>query len=770
MSRVTFVFFASLLAVLRPAHAQPGIEGYWGYSDIKVRLSTPAIIHTATLDLSPRYYEADTIPPKSSELMNLGQQLTERTQALGYALAGKSPAERKRVLEAYVRLNLRCFGDDYALGKAKIFRLPGNEDIYVVAPHYLERYGRFAEAGMYDAAERSRLRRETPGVEIADAAIEDDQLILKPNLPKAFALHLDIISGEEVGDAAIRETLRACDAVEPRRNVIANYLRYNLARRLIAAGTAGTVYPYVNGPNVAQACLIEARFLLEQVRSESGLLRTAALHKMADVEITRFRLSHESRDEILHLEEGLRLLRLCKEEGDPTAAGSIASTVRNLRSVAYRLSYADLSAYPETRTALACYVNLPDRTSKLRSAPEQLRAEAAWIEKLESLGLRNDAAFVRLAAGFHDAGDKESCGRVLALCPPGDGIVQLMRAHFALERNDRTAAMEHFRMAEVDLRAKANRHFAVISEHFEYGLNDETKRMYGRVLVEQASLLMLAGDFLGAARKLRLSGMDLFNQAYVQGCLLTTQELHELAEEENPQVRYVFQYGWNNAEEKGPMARRDASGVSFQDDIDGVYYSSARATLARRLLQEGRFREALRYWEWNSLPDARAYVEQMTVATDASKPQQERGLAYWHAAMILRENPSLWSCPSGHELVDGVFIPRNAMANRASSKDLSKVGAAEHARIEAAKQWTSPRNSSFRYGVAEHCQKAAELLQGEQSAYVLWFGALCLAYIDHEAAEPMRQKLLHGYGTTKIGRQAIAAKGLPKHVEAPEMK
>ena len=770
MSRVTFIFFAALLAVLRPAQAQPGIEGYWGYSDIKVRLSTPAIIHTATLDLSPRYYEADTIPPKSYELMNLGQQLTERAQALSFALAAKSPAERKRILEAYVRLNLRCFGDDYVLGKAKVFRLPGNEDIYVVAPHYQERYGRFAEAGMYNAEERSRLRRETPGVEIADAAIEDDQLILRFHLPKAFALHLEIISGEQVGDAAIRETLRACDAIDPRRNVIANYLRYNLARRLIAGGVAGTVYPYPNAPNVAQACLIEARFLLEQVRSESGPLRTAALHKMADVEITRFRLNHESQAEILHLEEGLRLLRLCKEEGDPTAVGSVASIVRSLRSVAYRLSYADLSAHPETRTALACYVNLPDRTSKLRSTPEQLRSEAAWVEKLETLGIRNDSAFIRLASGFHDVGDKESCLRVLAFCPPGDGIVQLMRAHLALDRNDRTAAMDHLRMAEVDLRAKASRHWAVISEHFEYGLNDETKRMYGRVLIEQASLLMLAGDFLGAARKLRLSGTDLFNQAYVQGCLLTTQELHELAEEENPQVCCDEPFGWNNEEEKGPMARRDASGVSFQDDIDGLRYSSARATLARRLLQEGRFREALGYWEWNSLPDARAYVEQMAVAKDTSRTHQERGLAYWHAAMVLRENPSLWSCPSGHELVDGVFIPRYAMANRASSKDLSMVGAAEHARIEAAKQWTSPRNSSFRYGVAEHCQKAADLLQGEQSAYVLWFGALCLAYVDHQAAEPMRQKLIKDYASTKIGRQAVAKKGLPRDVEAPEMK
>lgn len=110
------------------------------------------------------------------------------------------------------------------------------------------------------------------------------------------------------------------------------------------------------------------------------------------------------------------------------------------------------------------------------------------------------------------------------------------------------------------------------------------------------------------------------------------------------------------------------------------------------------------------------------------------------------------------------------MANRKGTKDLGIVGPEERTRIDAAQAWTAPRNSFFRYGLAEHCLKASELLQGEQSAYALWFGALALAYIDHQAAEPMRQKLLKEYASTKIGQQALAAKGLPKHIEAPDMK
>ena len=39
-----------------------------------------------------------------------------------------------------------------------------------------------------------------------------------------------------------------------------------------------------------------------------------------------------------------------------------------------------------------------------------------------------------------------------------------------------------------------------------------------------------------------------------------------------------------------------------------------------------------------------------------------------------------------------------------------------------------------------------------------------------EASEPMRQKLIKDYASTKIGGQAVAKKGLPRVVEAPEMK
>lgn len=215
---------------------------------------------------------------------------------------------------------------------------------------------------------------------------------------------------------------------------------------------------------------------------------------------------------------------------------------------------------------------------------------------------------------------------------------------------------------------------------------------------------------------------------------------------------------------------RDTPGVTSHDDIEKKPYSSARTTLARRLLQAGLARESLPYWNFGSRTDAKHYADLLDVAMDTTRTAKERGLAHWHAGLILRKNPDLWACSAGHALVSGEFVPPVVVENRASIKDPTIVGATELARIQAAKAWTSPRNSFFRYGLAEHCLKASELLQGEQSAYALWFGALALAYIDHEAAEPMRQKLLKEYASTKIGQQALAAKGLPKHVEAPDMK
>jgi hypothetical protein len=750
------------------SQAQPGFEGYWGHSQIRVRLSTPEIIHTAPLALSPRYFEADTIPPRSSELMNLGAQLSERTKDLARRLEKTAATKRARILEAYIRVSLRHIGGDYEISKAKIFRTGPDE--YVIAPYSSDPYDRFPEAVMYDRYERRDLRDRTIGVVIADADPDADLRLLAGNLPKPFALHLELLAGKGISEeeirAAIKEALHGYPSNDYRYPVIADYLRYNLARRLI--GNELQRYASREITLRKEQDLIEARELLEVVRSGSSALHTASLHKIAETELARFRLPDEGQPRLRHLEEAIRLLRLCKEEGDPTAVGSIASIVRSLQQETYVTSLAELSTMPETRTALACYTNLPDIASAQRLSPEYLRSEKEWIERLENLGVRNDAAFIRLAAGLHDAGAKEACERVLALCPPGDGIVHLIRAHYAVAKNDLKAAMAHLEMAETDLRPKSRRHEATISGHFEYGLSNETAMMYGRVLVEQSSLLLQRGDFLGAARRLRLTQLDLFNQEYVQGCLLTNAELKQLADEESPNLRSVFASHGSHGDEEGPMGRREPPFVTFDDHLEGMMRSSARVTLARRLLQEGRAREAIPYWDLETRPSACRYADLMDIAQDTSKPAQMRGRAYWQAGLLLRENSNLWACSAGHQLDGGKFVLRVAMANRDGMKDFGKVGPEEHSRINAARKWTAPRNSFFRYGLAEHCLKASELLQGEQSAYALWYGALALAYIDRQAAEPMRQKLLKEYASTKIGQQALAAKGLPKHVEAPE--
>ena len=771
MNRSQITLILSILCTTAGADAQPG-EGYWGHSEIKVRLSTPESIHVAPLELSPRYFEADTIPLESSELMDLGLQLTERTRSLAQHLGAMPERELSQVLDAYVRLNLRCFGGEYEMGKAKAFRNKGNRGSYTISPDYAEQYGRFPETVMYDFSKRVRLRHYAGDEEIADADPEADRILVRNHLPLSYALHLDLLSGKVVSNQAIREAINA-KAELPKlpvmsRPVIADYLRYNLARRLLNEKLnedAG-----VNEPQEREARLLEAKSHLLVVRAHGEALATPSLHRLADVEIERYRLASDKRTALLRLEDGLRLLRLCKEEGDPTAVGSIAAIVRSLPGDKHYLSFSDLAILPETRAAVASYINLSGTDTKDRLRPEYLREEAAWIAYLEKIGVRNDPAFIRLAAGLHDVGALDSCARVLEMCPAGDGIVELIRAHLAFARQDRVAAMRHLTNAEQDLRTKARRHQMILGGHFEYGLKNETEMMYGRVLVEQASLLLHDGDFLGAVRKLRVSGMDLFNQEYVQCRLLTLQELKELAKEENPEILYLVRDFGIAEEDLDPMAKRDTPWAWFRDDIDRTWYASARITLARRLLQAGQARESVSYWDTGTRPFARRYAEQIEIATDLSKTTQERGLAYWRSALILREKPNLWACSGGHELSGGEFVPPVAFTNREQIRDERHVGGKEKARLIDSKAWTSPRNSFFRYGVAENCQKAADLLRGEQSAYVLWFGALNLAYLDREAAEPMRQKLIKDYASTKIGGQAVAKKGLPRVVEAPEMK
>jgi hypothetical protein len=771
MFRLLTICILGIILIATQTKAQPG-EGYWGISEIKVRLSTPESIHAAPLELSPRYVEADTLPVESYELMNLGSQLSERTNCLAQQLGALASNERAQILEAYVRLNLRCFGEDYQIGKAKVFREENSYGYYTISPDYPEQYGRFPETVMYDLQSRFRLRHGSTGVEIADADPEADRALLAKHLPPTYALHLDILSGKSVGNQAMREAINA-KLVRPAlpitsRPVIQDYLRYNLARRLIDEQRGDEQDPHE--PKGREARLLEAMTHLLVVRGHESKLRTPALHRMADVEIARFRIASDNQTALQRLEEGLRLLRLCKEEGDPTAVGSIAAVVRSVPTVKYELSRSDLAILPETRAAMACYDNLTAKDGALRVRPGYLKEEGDLIAYLEKIGIRNEPSFVRMAAGLHDVGAWDSCARVLELCPPGDGIVQLIRAHLAFARQDRSAAKQHLMAAEQDLRTKARRHQMILKGHFEYGLKNETEMMYGRVIVEQASLLLHDGDFLGAARKLRLSGMDLFNQEYVQCRLLTLQELRELAQEEIPEIHHLVRDFGVDVEDNDPMAKRDTPWAWFCDKINGTWYASARITLARRLLQAGQAKESLPYWDIDTKPFAQRYAGEMEIATDASRTAQARGLAYWRAAMILREKPNLWACSAGHEWCDGKFEPPVAFSNRVLIHDERHVNGKEKARLAASKAWTTPRESFFRYGVAENCQKAAELLQGEQSAYALWFGALNLAYLDRGAAEPMRQRLIMTYSSTKIGRQAIAEKGLPRQVEAPEMK
>ena len=312
MNHNLIILIISCVLTTAVTDAQPG-EGYWGRSEIKVRLSTPESIHMAPLDLSPRYFEADTIPPESSELMNLGWQLSERTRCLAQSLGAMAKDERSKVLEAYIRLNLRCFGGDYEMGKAKVFRDIDLADSYTISPDYAEQYGRFPETVMYDLSLRSRLRNDRAGTEIPDADPEADRLLLKKHLQKPYEVHMDVLSGKAVSKQTIRDAIEV-NIVLPelpmtRRPVIADYLRYNLARRLI--NEKPNEESDTEAPQSREARLMEARSHLIVVRGHTNALRTASLHRLADVEIARFRLASDKQTALSRLEEGFKLLRLC---------------------------------------------------------------------------------------------------------------------------------------------------------------------------------------------------------------------------------------------------------------------------------------------------------------------------------------------------------------------------------------------------------------------------------------------------------------------------
>ncbi|BBP73842.1 hypothetical protein PHLH6_58460 [Pseudomonas sp. Seg1] len=220
----------------------------------------------------------------------------------------------------------------------------------------------------------------------------------------------------------------------------------------------------------------------------------------------------------------------------------------------------------------------------------------------------------RLAAMNYQQGDYASAKAFLENAGDG-GLAWWLRAKLAVRDGDKNAAAAAY--------AKAAQAFPQ-SESWGYQRTAdwafETVQPKCRVEGESAILALQRGEYLQAFVQLyRSNSIYWFDAATVAERVLTVEELKQYVDENVPAPAVPIDDGQGDAEQLHTA-------------------ENLRYLLARRLLREGHYAEALDYFDSSSMKDeARYYGEQRLAADNAWWPTK-RATALFNAAVAAREN------------------------------------------------------------------------------------------------------------------------------------
>lgn len=193
--------------------------------------------------------------------------------------------------------------------------------------------------------------------------------------------------------------------------------------------------------------------------------------------------------------------------------------------------------------------------------------------------------------------------------------------------------------------------------------------------------------------------------------------------------------------------------------------SNARRLIARRLMREAQFDEALAFFTDEVRPEALAYIESMRRASQIEAPAYQRAQAYWQAARIVREH--------GLDLFAAELEPDYAWAGGSfDAPEIDRSPVLMNSFLSASRDEQDRVHSSevnpfrrhhYRYRAAQLAELAAGLLPNndENAALIYCIAGGWLKHRDPESADRFYKQLVVRCPQTKLGQIASEKRWFP---------
>ena len=351
-----------------------------------------------------------------------------------------------------------------------------------------------------------------------------------------------------------------------------------------------------------------------------------------------------------------------------------------------------------------------------------------WLEAVEGARARNIRGAERLAWAAYRTGLMRQAQRWVDRAPKEDMIACWLRAKLLLRAGKLEDAAEQ--LAHAFRRARA----PVTSG--EDGLSPREQEADRRVtaLAEDLASLHLSRKQYVRALDLLVAHDRCLPVAYIAERILTTEELTD----------YV------------KTRRNDRT-------RDWVRY-----LLARRLVRQGRWKDARAYFDKETRSRLDAYVRAIRKGNDTRAGRADRAESFWTAARMARDSGDQlmgYGTTSVQPQRDGKVRPWEEFARTARSQLFTVAPASkdEHRRV-AGHRPKPPDRWHPVYEAVSHAWQACELMpdNDERTAQRLCEAGTWIKYLDPNAADRFYKALVLRCGNTKLGRQADRLRWFPR--------
>ena len=201
-------------------------------------------------------------------------------------------------------------------------------------------------------------------------------------------------------------------------------------------------------------------------------------------------------------------------------------------------------------------------------------------------------------------------------------------------------------------------------------------------------------------------------------------------------------------------------------------HQQVNALIARRLMREGKFHQALDFFDAAHRNKAQAYIDAMRAAHDTSSQAQQRAKYFWTAAEIMRHSGidlfavelapdyAWWDGNPGY--LEDIADFRSRPTNYFETPDLTGIHGDEHMRL----YWSRLRPNKrfhYRYRAAELAEIAAGLLpnNSEDAARIYLTAGGWLKNRDPDTANRLYRQLVIRCPNTQLGKAAAEASWFP---------